>query len=119
MPHKKKILLLLLILVSHLNGISQVKRIFVSDTKGTYKLEKKQLTYDNGICGYINNLLNPYASRNISSIYGDVLDRDFVFESNHFIQTKKTLSSTLQECEIVKNIAEDGHHITFQNNIFD
>lgn len=119
MSSVKRILTLITLILICFKSYGQFKTAIGPDGKPIYLIQKQDLNYNNGICGYINNLLSPYGNSNISSVYGNVLNGNFVFEANHFIQSKATITDILQECALVRNAAEDGHYIAFNNNIFE
>src|ERR1700761_538576 len=84
------------------------------DGKVVDLLEGRTLTYDNGICGYLNKLLIPLAEKPIPGTTG-LLTHDFYIQQSYFIQSKQTITDVLQECNDV-NLAVDKSHKGFLIN---
>ncbi|HEY9001264.1 MAG TPA: hypothetical protein VIM89_07915 [Mucilaginibacter sp.] len=111
------LLLFLIVAIVSTKTVAQVKLlgkpkgmfqgVVGTDGKPIYLLEGKPLTYDNGICGYLNYLLKSISGQATSGNTG-VLRDNFSIQVCHFTQSPKTVTDVLQECETVNlQIAKD------------
>jgi hypothetical protein len=97
-PYPFYLFLLLALILQPMVVFSQLRKVGapkggfqkVADQTGRewYLLEARQLNYENGICGYLNNLMKTFADPNGSGRVNFIYD-DWVIQYNHFIESSK------------------------------